>query len=261
MQRVVGMEHMFLGTDSDEFPMDGAAILVLDPAAGGAGFGYEHVRAAFERGLHRAPILTKKVLEAPSPTPGYLSAYWVTDPHFDLDAHLDRVTVPPPGDRAALAQLAVTLSEGKLPRDRPLWRAWYVDGLAGGEAAVIIRLHHAVVDGVAGMELFGALLDSEPIPPPATDATIGGGKAPSGPKLLLRSLRDVALMPANSVKEAASLAAGFIAGGIAGGGLPRLSRTEPSLFNKAVDKPDKSLALLELPLAEVKAVKDSLGVS
>jgi WS/DGAT/MGAT family acyltransferase len=259
------MAHVFLGIESEDFPMDGAAILVLDPSTAGPRFGYEAVRAAFTRGVARVPVMTQRLVKGPSLTPGYWTAYWAGDPEFDLDNHLARVTVSPPGDTAALGELCLRLSDGTLPRDRPLWRAWYVDGVAGGRAAVILRVHHAAVDGIAGMEMFGALLDLEPKPGAAEPSRdVARVEKPNGPGLLLRSLRDLATMPAEAAREAASLARALHAGGKAGAGQPRgrfLHDIHASPFDRRVSRPDKSLALLELPLADVKEVKDAFGVT
>jgi diacylglycerol O-acyltransferase len=264
MQQVVGMERVFLGLESDDYPMDGAALLILDPATAEGGYGFDAVRAAFQRGLPRTPVLTRKVVEAPTPVPGSGPAYWVEDPDFDLDAHLGRIIVSAPGDRAALAELTVRLSEGgQLPRDRPLWRAWYVDGVADGLAAVIVRFHHAAVDGIAAVEMFGALLDLEPRPAPKSVAATDDHRRPGATDILLRSVRDVALMPAIAAKDAATLAIGLAAGQWAARKAPRAALPDagPSLFDRASSSPEKSLGLLELPFAEVKAVKNALGVS
>jgi WS/DGAT/MGAT family acyltransferase len=259
------MEHVFLGIESDDFPMDGAAILLLDTSTAGPDFGYETVRAAFARSVPDVAVMTRRLVQPPSLTPGYLTAYWATDPRFDLDNHLERATVAPPGDTAALAELCLTLSAGKLPRDRPLWKAWYVDGVADGGAAVILRVHHAAVDGIAGMEMFAALLDSKPDPAPRTRVPkVAGAGLPSTPVLLARSLWDTAWMPLDSAREAASLVRAVRAGDRAAAGEPRgrlFHDAHGSLFNRHVSTSEKSLALVELPLADVKAVKDALGVT
>lgn len=264
MHRVTGMEHVFLGIESDDFPMDGAAILMLDPSTADGDWGYDAVREAFARGVPTVDVMTRRLVEGPSITPGYWTAYWATDPNFDVDAHLERVTVPAPGDTAALAQLCLELSAGRLARDRPLWKAWYVDGVADGRAAVILRVHHAAVDGIAGMEMFAALLDTEPNPRRRRTPERLEGEIPSHAGLLARSARDLATLPLDAARNALALGSGIVSGrrAAAGADRGRLFRdTREQLFNRHVESPEKSLALVELSLAEVKAVKNQLGVS
>lgn len=266
MRPVEGMEHVFLRIESDSYPMDGAAILILDPSTCSSEFGFDAVRTAFARGLAKAPVLTRKLVESPTPMAGTGTSYWVTDPDIDVDDHVDLATVRAPGDRTALAELCVELSRDPLPRDRPLWHAWYVDGVADGEAAVIVRFHHAAVDGIAAVEMFGALLDTEPSPD--TRAAAEGDarqttEAPSGGDLLLRAALDATLLPVTATKHVASLAAGLVAGRIAGssGRRGRVLEARSTLFNRAPEESAKTLALLELPLADAKKVKNTLGVS
>jgi diacylglycerol O-acyltransferase / wax synthase len=73
---------------------------------------------------------------------------WEDDPDFDLGRHLTRLTLPPPGDEAALQELVSDVASRDLPHDRPLWQAWLVDGYGTG-AAVVVRIHHCLADGIA----------------------------------------------------------------------------------------------------------------
>jgi WS/DGAT/MGAT family acyltransferase len=137
---------------------------------------------------------------------------------------------------------------------------------------VIIRLHHAVVDGVAGLEAFGALLDPDPSTSAGRDRSgtrrpDGPAPAPplpSAPALLARSAWDAATMPAAAVRSAAMLARAVRAGDRAAGGEPRgrlFQDGGAALFNRRVRDSSKSLALVELPLDQLKATKNVLGVT
>lgn len=84
---------------------------------------------------------------------------WVDDPDFDINAHLRMRAVPAPGDEAALLRLCAELNEPPLHRGRPLWEMCLLPGLADGTVGLLIRLHHVLADGIAAVEMIGALLD------------------------------------------------------------------------------------------------------
>ena len=89
---------------------------------------------------------------------------WVDSPQFDLAYHVRRTALPAPGDDAALCRLVGRVMSQRLDRDRPLWECWVVEGLAGGRWAVLVKVHHCMVDGVAGNQLLGVLFDDAPKP-------------------------------------------------------------------------------------------------
>jgi WS/DGAT/MGAT family acyltransferase len=84
---------------------------------------------------------------------------WTYDPHFDLSWHLRRVTAPAPRTRDAVLQLARRSAMGAFDRDRPLWELTLVEGIRGGKAALILKIHHSLSDGVGGMEMLTLLCD------------------------------------------------------------------------------------------------------
>jgi diacylglycerol O-acyltransferase len=84
---------------------------------------------------------------------------WVDDPDFDLGYHLRHTALPAPGDDAAFCRLVGRLMSQPLDRERPLWEAWLVEGLEGGRWALVFKIHHCMVDGIAGVELLTVMLD------------------------------------------------------------------------------------------------------
>ena len=116
---------------------------------------------------------------------------WVDDPHFDLGYHLRHAALPAPGDDAALCRLMARLMSQPLDRDRPLWETWLVDGLPDGRWALITKIHHCMVDGIAGVELLTVLLEIErdaPLPEPEPWTA---SPRPSRPVLVLDAGRGV----------------------------------------------------------------------
>ena len=84
---------------------------------------------------------------------------WVDDPHFDIGYHLRHTALPAPGDDSGFCRLMGRIMSQPLDRERPLWETWLVEGLAGGKWALIFKIHHCMVDGIAGVGLLNALLD------------------------------------------------------------------------------------------------------
>ena len=121
------------------------------------------------------PSLRQRVIE----TPFRLTVpRWSYDPHFDLHWHLSRVAAPPPGTRDAVLALARRSAMAAFDRDRPLWEVTLVEGMEGGEAAFIVKLHHSLSNGVGAMRMLRLVADwqREParlgaMPPVPSDQT------------------------------------------------------------------------------------------
>lgn len=89
---------------------------------------------------------------------------WVDDPHFRLEYHVRHTALPPPGSEKDLECLMGRLMSQELDRRRPLWEAWVVEGIADGRWALISKVHHCMVDGIAGVDLVSVVLDHTPQP-------------------------------------------------------------------------------------------------
>ena len=108
-----------------------------------------------------APVLTRKL--APMPLQ-FANPVWVEEDRLDLDYHVQRVTLPSPGTQAQLEDCVGRLHSELLDRSRPLWRMAVIDGLQSGQVAYYFKVHHAVLDGQAGVLLAQALFDVTPKP-------------------------------------------------------------------------------------------------
>jgi WS/DGAT/MGAT family acyltransferase len=140
------------------------AVLVFES---GRGLDYD---AVVERLRTRLHLITRYRQRLASPVPGVAQPEWVDDEHFDLHWHVRHVALPQPGGDAELAAFVGQEFSRKLDRDRPLWELNVVTGLARRRVALVPRMHHALVDGVAAIDVGTVLLDpsAEPIdiPPP-----------------------------------------------------------------------------------------------
>lgn len=186
---------------------------------------FARVREEIERKLPRVPRYRQRMLRVP----GNLGRpMWQDDPGFDLDYHLRRTALPEPGGDVELQDLVGRLMSQPLDHDRPLWEDWVVEGLDGGRWALVTKVHHSMVDGIAGTDLlttlFGATSDDVAAP------DVAGASEPPGPlpgrlSLVARAARiaaaetvATALAAASALRRPRSLVATTR---VAGGGLLR----------------------------------------
>jgi len=115
---------------------------------------------------------------------------WVDDSDFDLSYHVRRVALPEPGGDQQLAELVARVMSERLNRDHPLWEYWVIERLANDRWALISKVHHCMVDGISGTDLYRVIFDysPEPAPPVAEDRTVGA--APSAASLAARAAVD-----------------------------------------------------------------------
>ena len=122
----------------------------------------DHVRGR----LHLVPRYRQKLATPPFESGRPL---WVDDPDFNIEYHIRHTALPPPGSEEQLFLLASRIASQPLDRDKPLWENWLVEGLEGDRFALISKTHHALVDGISGVDLATVLFDLEPDPPTRAD--------------------------------------------------------------------------------------------
>src|SRR3954468_8221048 len=120
----------------------------------------ELVRRLRER-IHLIPRYAMRLDEAPL---GIANPVWPDDNGFNPARHAPRGALPPPGGDAELCELVGDLMSDRLDRSRPLWQLHVVEGLAGGRSALVARMHHALVDGIAAVDVSTVVLDPTPEP-------------------------------------------------------------------------------------------------
>ena len=147
---MAGIDAKFLYAETASAHMHTVKVVVADVSRLPGGFSFDEVAAVLGRQIRRLPPLRRRMVPVPL---GLGHPYWVEDPAFDLARHLVRRVAEPPGDLASLARTVAAIASTPLPRDRPLWELSVVEGLAGGRIAVVVKLHHAVADGGAAVNL------------------------------------------------------------------------------------------------------------
>ena len=126
---------------------------------GGAGLTHARVLERIEQRIHLIPRYRQR-LQAPAA--GVTNPAWVDDRAFDLGWHVRHAALPEPGDEARLAELVGQELSRRLDRSRPLWELTVIEGLGDGRVALLAKMHHALVDGVAAVDIGTVLLDPTP---------------------------------------------------------------------------------------------------
>ena len=157
MQPLSGLDSSFLFLEDAHQPMHVGSVLVFEGS-----MDFESFRQTMASRVHLVPRLRQRLAMVPF---GIGKPYWVDDPGFNLDMHLQHVALPSPGSWKELRGLAARIFSVPLDRSRPLWEMTFVEGLdeipqvPPGSVAVINKIHHAAIDGVSGADMMGVLLD------------------------------------------------------------------------------------------------------
>jgi len=162
-----GLDSLFLHLETPETPMHVASLHLFDLPEGYRGDFHADLKHRVARRLHLVPLFRRRLHTLPL---AIGNPFWVEEVDVDLDYHVRRVRLARPGTQAQLEACAARIHATLMDRDHPLWEVHVIEGLQSGQVGLYIRVHHAVLDGAAGMALAGALLDPTPeprdVPPP-----------------------------------------------------------------------------------------------
>ncbi len=156
MKSLSGVDAAFLHLETPETPMHVGSVSLFDLPARYRHDFHAEVKRQLARRLHLAPVLHRKL--APMPLQ-FANPVWVEDDAVDLDHHVQRVTLPPPGTMTQFDDCVGRLHAELLDRSRPLWRLHVIDGLESGQVGYYFKAHHAALDGQAGIVLARTLFD------------------------------------------------------------------------------------------------------
>ena len=151
--RLSAQDNSFLLMERGNVLMHVASTLVCDAGPlrkSDGGIDVDLFKRATESFLHRVPRYRQRLHEIPF----FDHAVWVDDPHFDIDYHIRHTALPVPGNSDQLKKLSARIMAQKLDRKRPLWETWVVEGLEGDRFAMITKIHHCMIDGASGVDLF-----------------------------------------------------------------------------------------------------------
>ena len=162
MKHLSIVDGAFLHMESAEMPMHVGSLNLFEPPAGYTGEGfYEAVKAHVAKRMHLAAVFTRKLALMPF---DLANPVWIHDDDIDLDYHVRYMVLPKPGTIEQLEALAARLHSMLLDRSRPLWEFYIIEGLADGRIGFYGKVHHAAVDGQAGVAMATSLFDLTPEP-------------------------------------------------------------------------------------------------
>jgi diacylglycerol O-acyltransferase / wax synthase len=260
MEWMSPIDSSFLHIENDTTPMHigGVSIFAGPPPP------LEDLRAMVEGKLELVPRYRQKVRFVP------LAAgppIWIDDPHFSIDYHLRHTAIPAPGSEEQLRQMAARVFSQHLDRNKPLWELWMVEGMGDGRWALLSKVHHCMVDGVAATDLMSVMFSDE-------TATDGAGDPrshwsappePSGLDVLLRTVvrraspagqletaKRALRTPIETLRSVGEIARAALAAG------PSLRPVAASSLTGPIG-PHRRWSWAEASLADVKAVRAELG--
>ena len=161
MKHLSGMDATFFHVETPETPMHVGSLCVVSLPEGYAGDYYEDYKAQIGSRLHLAEVFERKLALMPFELSNPI---WVDDDDVDLDYHVRRIILSKPGTFQQLEQYVARLHSSLMDRSRPLWELYVIEGLQSGQMAIYSKVHHAAVDGQAGVALAKALYDISPEP-------------------------------------------------------------------------------------------------
>ncbi len=194
MQQLSGIDNVMLFSEKRNMYNHVGALVVYDvTTAPGGHVRFKDVLRHFEERLYRHPVFRQRLVPAPL---GIDRPYWVADAAIDVEYHLRHIALPKPGDWRQLMIQVARLHSRPLDRAHPLWEAYVIEGLDNipklppGAFGVFLKIHHAIVDGMAAAHLMQQLHTAGPAPArPATEArTVVADREPSTVELLARSV-------------------------------------------------------------------------
>ncbi|MDX6626263.1 MAG: diacylglycerol O-acyltransferase / wax synthase [Solirubrobacterales bacterium] len=196
LDRLTSVDASFLTNESSVSHMHVGAILIFEGPPPKYVDLVEHVRSR----LSQVPRFRQKLVVPPLEAGRPL---WADDVNFNLGYHIRHTALPDPGGEAQLKRLAGRVFSQQLDRSKPLWELWLVQGLERDRFAILTKTHHAMVDGISGVDIGTVLFDFEPIPEPASASDDWVPQPePGTTELVARGLSDVVGAPVKLAERA-----------------------------------------------------------
>lgn len=260
MQRLSGLDAFFLYLESPTQPLNICCVMELDPETKPGGYTFDRFREALSVRVDAVPEFRLKLADSQL---NFDHPVWVDDDRFDLARHLQHVALPSPGGPKELAEICGHVAGLALDRDRPLWEMWVIEGLHGNDAlSVVLKAHHAVVDGVGGANLLAQLCSTVADAPPPKPADRTGGANPL--QIAASGLIGAALRPWRLAKvvpaTALTLAQTILRARGGGHTMAAPFAAPPTSFNGSFTR-RRNVALTTVDLEDVKTVKNRFGVT
>ena len=267
MRTLTGEDAFFLYIETPDQHQHVVSTMILDLSTAGEDFAIDALIAEYEAEMQARPEFSQKLVKTPwSMTPPVL----VEDPDFIVKNHTHHIAVPAPGTRHQLAAIVADIASTALSHRRPLWECWFISGLEGGRLAIVFKSHHCLFDGVHGARVLTQMFE--------TDAAIAHhehGPQPSR-RWRSRSLLEVTYgalrdqwrykptylgVFSRTVRSVSHRRRVFSRSRRRARLVPAFFETAPKLKINAPITPNRTVGMGSLSLADVKAIKNRLGMT
>ena len=280
MEQLSSLDAQFLAMEDAGSYGHAGFFVICDPTAGrGAAPTREDVCHRVAERIHLVPPYSRKLAQVPFQLD---HPYWVEDPDFDVAAHVRESSVEPPGEPLAVGEHVARIIAMPLDRSRPLWELHLIHGLEGGKVGLLHKFHHALADGISGVQIMDVFVDSVADPDPTAPERARHRRAPAPPSRLELLGRALTAVPRHSVRALRSVPSALpnltdVPGASAIPGVTALQRltapltgTKPATdiqgspprtrFNGKLPD-ERHFAYGTLSLRTLKGVKDRAGVT
>ena len=256
MEWMSSIDSSFLHVENDVTPMHIGGVSLFE----GPPPPFEQLKEMVAGKLDLVPRYRQKVRFPPL---GTGTPAWVEDPHFSLDYHLRHTAIPKPGSEEQLRNMAARVFSQHLDRNKPLWELWSVEGLADGRWALLSKVHHCMVDGVAATDLMSVMFSDtstserrrEYAPPPEPSSvevlarTLAHKLSPSGQ---LQTIQNALARPRDTFSTALETAKAALAAS------SRMRPVAPSSLTGPIG-PHRRWSWADTRLSDVKTVREAFG--
>jgi diacylglycerol O-acyltransferase / wax synthase len=260
--RLTALDASFLHMEDASAHMHVASVLVFE----GEPPPYAEFLEGIEGRLHFVPRYRQRLASVPL---GQGRPRWVDDPHLNLRYHVRHTALPSPGSEEQLKALAGRVFSQRLDRDKPLWEIWLAEGLEGGRFALLAKTHHALVDGISGVDIVTVLFDTsaEPAAPPDPGEHWLPRPVPSRSQLLGEALLQRATAPAEIGRTLGAVVRGprRVAAEVANAAVSMgamawagLNPAPSTPYNRSIGS-HRRFTWVRAELADLKAIKNELG--
>jgi diacylglycerol O-acyltransferase len=257
---MTGSDAMFLYFERKEMPLHIGSVAIVDGP-----FDEESERVLAAR-LPELPRYRQRVMFSPL---NLAHPTWEDDPEFDIRNHIRRVRLDPPGSEKQLSELAGRVFTPLMDRNKPLWDLTVVDGLEGGRSALILRVHHSLVDGVSGIGLVNLMFDPSKEPRRVEPSPYHPPPLPEREQLLLEGVASMWATAASRLIGAQLTVLRLIeafTGEASNTSLRALSATIPELLRPTQRLPFngpcsgvRGYCWADFEFAEARAIRSALG--
>ncbi len=199
MRQLTGQDAIYFHIETPRQPMHITSILFFTPSGDSSQFDYHNYKDFFASRLHLVDTFRQRIIHTPLKLD---HPYWIEDPDFDINFHLHRFALPKPGGWKEFCNLHSHIFAQPLDKTRPLWEIYLVEGLdtikdlPKGSFALIVKAHHAAIDGVSGANMISEMFNKTPeFEPPKTLVPWNPEPAPTDKEMLKQMVINTAKQP------------------------------------------------------------------